>query len=295
MPISYKGVAVRPRSLFFLISATLNAVHNNQVFNSTKVLLAGDFIEATRFKKRFDWSEQDVEKNKNFSIYRSRTTLKRLINMNAGKWYDEENKRFFLPQFVTFTFAFNEVEVSAANAEFVLFIKRLNRALGYKKSVLKYSAVVEFQDRGAVHYHVLFYNMPFVEHNIQFFRRVWTWGNVMPKSVWNIADLGSYLTKYMVKGFDDQRLFGKKRYWNSRFLKKPVLYTEDDPECFAILEQCRWKKPFYEFENENIKYQSYWFGNSLFKGFKVPHYKPRGYVSVPVYKSGLTVKQKGLF
>ena len=270
MPI-WKRCAPEGRSLFFLISNTLNtAVKQHQVFNTTKVLIAGDFVEATFFKRRFDWSDSDPEAGKAFSLLRSRTTLKRLINMNAGKWYDDTNKRYFLPQFITFTFAFNEVLVSAANREFMFFIKRLNRALGCRKSVLKYSAVIEFQARGAIHYHVLFYNMPFIEHHIQFFRDIWTWGQVMPKSVYNVADLGSYLTKYMVKGFDDPRLFGKKRYWNSRGLRKPIVFLDDDFRTFDILDYFHWRDPFYNFENENMIYKTWWLGSPACKSFRVP-------------------------
>jgi hypothetical protein len=245
-------------------------INKKRGFNSTKVLISGDIIEAFFYKKRFEYADRTSEQNKAFSLWRSRTTLKRLVNMNAGKWYDFERKRWFLPQFVTLTFASNQVDVKAANYEYLLFIKKLNTAFGFKRATLKYSAVIEFQDRGSIHYHVIFYNLPYIEHHIRFLKQVWSWGNVMPKSLYNIADIGNYLTKYMQKGFDDARLFNKKRYWNSRKLLKPQVFTDFDAYTFDVLEELRLKPFFSDFEDEHMIYKAWWLKHPKNKGVKMP-------------------------
>ncbi|WP_452176556.1 rolling circle replication-associated protein, partial [Kordiimonas lipolytica] len=53
-------------------------------------------------------------------------------------------------------------DVKESNYNFKKFIQRLNYKMDLK---LKYSCVVEFQKRGAVHYHLLAYNLPFIENS----------------------------------------------------------------------------------------------------------------------------------
>jgi hypothetical protein len=230
------------------------------MFNQTKVIISGDMLEAFYYKKRFDFREFNLEQNKVFSLWRSRSTLKRIINCNAGKWYDEKNKKYYLPQFFTPTFVHNIKNINDANNEFSLFIKRVNYEIfKTKKSTLKYSTVIEFQKRGAIHYHSIFYNLPYIEHHIQTMTKIWSWGNVHMASVYDVGDIGNYLTKYMVKGFDDDRLFGKKRYFNSRGLNKPIVYTEEyGPKVFDLLEQIPQKLAFTEFITDEMVYRAWW-------------------------------------
>ena len=77
--------------------------------------------------------------------------------------------------FLTLTFSDNITNISYAFREFSKYIQRLNYALGFN---LKYVAVPQFQERGAVHFHVILFNFPFISgFNVyDFFRDTWGLG-----------------------------------------------------------------------------------------------------------------------
>lgn len=75
----------------------------------------------------------------------------------------DEGGKVFIPIFIILTFAENITNTETANYEFTKFIQRFNYEIIHKKSYLQYSVVIEFQKRGAIHYHVVFYNLPFVK------------------------------------------------------------------------------------------------------------------------------------
>jgi hypothetical protein len=49
----------------------------------------------------------------------------------------------------------------------------------------------------------------------------WKNGFIKFKSIYNIENLGSYMCKYLSKDMTDARLFGKKKYFNSKKLNQP--------------------------------------------------------------------------
>src|SRR5690625_6245854 len=96
------------------------------------------------------------KQNLQYSLSRTIRNLRRTINANVGQWGD------YFPKFMTLTFKQNIKDHKTANDEFKKFIQRLNyRVTGQKRAVLKYTAVVERQRREAIHYHVIFYNLPY--------------------------------------------------------------------------------------------------------------------------------------
>ena len=115
-------------------------------------------------------------------------------------------------------------DLQLANYEFLKFVKRWQYKLGYK---LQYSVVVEFQKRGAVHYHSIFYNIPH-KVNLNDLRAVWGLGSVNVKRINHVDNVGAYMVKYMSKNSDDERLKGQKMYFNSRGLKKPEIIMDCD-------------------------------------------------------------------
>lgn len=157
------------------------------------------------------------------SSSRARTRLRRIINSNARNWFDQNN-RPFVPKFVTLTFAEEIKDVAEANYLFTKFIKRLNYELlknNYQKAL--YSVVIEFQERDVIHYHVLFYTLPYMSSLYDFIAERWNNGHTLTKAVHNVQNLGRYMTKYMTKDIDDPRLLGKKRHFSSRGVKKPII------------------------------------------------------------------------
>lgn len=136
---------------------------------------------------------------------RARNKIRRLINAN----FDENSL------FVTLTFAENVQDVAWANKQFQNFIKKMKR----RQADFGYVAVIEFQKRGAVHYHMLCnlkleWDSPeqLKSHERHFGEEVWGHGFV-DIGYKQTDNAGAYLIKYMTKDNNDIRLKGKKRYF----------------------------------------------------------------------------------
>lgn len=200
---------------------------------------------------------EQQEKNRELVLMRARRDLRRIVNANVNQ-YGVSSK------FVTLTFAENMKDIDIANKEFRRFIKRLNyRIYGRKCSQLKYSAVIEFQRRGAVHYHVIFYNLPYVKAEV--IEEVWGNGFIKINKIDDIDNVGAYICKYLTKVNADSRLKGRKCYFNSRGLKKPVQVYFDDDDLGDIKKTLPDGAMTYksEFNNEylgKIEYEQYHLG-----------------------------------
>lgn len=165
-------------------------------------------------------TKEQKQRSREKSMQRARSKLRRLVNANAWKWR-RQNNSIYTPKFVTFTFTDNVQDTKIANGIFSRFIKRLNyyESNGTKTSFLKYVVVTEFQGRGAIHYHVIFFNLEYIWGDD--LRAIWREGIVHIRNIDNVSNAGAYVCKYMYKGFEDARLDGKKRYFPSRELFKP--------------------------------------------------------------------------
>lgn len=207
------------------------------MFTKSKITIAGNIIETYDFENEI-WhgplpqqkrlSRGNTTRSKNgtrteSSFFRAKGTVKRLINANL----DQCDGGKFRPRFITFTFKENITKVKEANAKFTKFIRKFNYSLKLEKSHLKYISVIEFQKRGAVHYHTLFFNLPFIPHLYDNLRKLWGHGSVNSKKIDKVKNLGSYVCKYMTKNINDKRLYGQKCYFASMNLKKPrTIYNE---------------------------------------------------------------------
>ena len=210
--------------------------------SSYKIVISGQIVEAMQFahpvgyslvssrrqtpyRKRRSLEEQEITES---SLSRTRNRLVRLINANSRMW--KLNEQIIQPQFLTYTFHENIQNVSLANHHFTNYIKRLNyHSFNTKQSVAKYTVVPEFQERGAVHYHAVFFNLPLInarhEYRTGEFASVWEHGFIKKKNVTNVPNVGLYMTKYMTKDATDRRLVGRKKYFSSRGLHKPEVVT----------------------------------------------------------------------
>ena len=184
------------------------------------------------------------------SINRTRTELRRLINSNPQ-----------LNKFLTLTFADNVTDIKISNSIFNQFIKRLT----YKYSQLEYVAVIEFQKRGAIHYHLLC-SLPFIHSKL--LEEIWCQGFIKIKRINHIDNLGAYLSKYLGKEIDE-RTFGKKKFFRSQKLKQPKEITGYKAEQFidkylssAVL---IFEKTFYSEWTGEIKYSSFILNNQIDK------------------------------
>lgn len=196
-----------------------------------------------------EWIYENEEKNKNRSdsLQKARKRLRREINANVGQW-EEETK------FITLTYAENMQDLKSSNYNFKKFIQRLNYQLDIK---LKYSCVVEFQKRGAIHYHLLAYNLPYIENSE--LAKIWSHGFVKINNIDNVDNVGAYVTKYMTKDNDDPRLVEQKCHFSSRGLKKSQEAVIDEKEIETLKESLKAYKVYEaEFDTDylgRIEYQ----------------------------------------
>jgi hypothetical protein len=136
------------------------------------------------------------------SVTRTRNEIRRLINSNPD-----------FSKFYTLTFAENITDVKITNKHFSKFIMRME----YRYEKFKYIAIIEFQKRGAVHYHFLC-NLPFIDWKE--IETIWGFGFIKVKKADTVTNMGAYFCKYLNKDMTDKRLFNKKKYFCSRNLDR---------------------------------------------------------------------------
>lgn len=234
-----------------------------------KVIISGDIVEIYEYEIGYlkgyklkessggrikDYESQDYQENREKVLKRAKRDLRRLINANVGMYGKQ-----YTTKFLTLTFGDNVTDLEQANYEFEKFKKRLNYLIWKtKKAKLKYSVVIEFQKRGAIHYHMLIYNMPFVKQKI--IEETWGNGYVWINKIDEVDNVGAYVAEYLGdssksqgKEKEDSRLKGKKSYFNSRGLFKPVEVTDK-----KIVDELADSLPFNKlrysntFENEHL-------------------------------------------
>lgn len=188
-----------------------------------------DRRKSAKFRQALDLTPEEIKEkktvNRKLSMLRAKKNLTRLINSNIYQYF-KPNGKPYPPVFLTLTFKEDIRDQKTANELFSLFIKRLNYEVTHSKiNTLKYSVVVEFQDKtrnGVIHYHVIFYNLPFIKTDT--LSEIWNHGFLKINEVNKSKSISNYVTKYMSKNFEDDRLDGHKRYFSSRGLIKPKTY-----------------------------------------------------------------------
>lgn len=216
-----------------------------------KVFISGSIIEIYEYQgyicgkggRMEKTTGEQEEKNYKSRVIQRRNMVRRLACSNFN---NQEVK------FVTLTFKENKTNVQECNNEFKKFIKRLK--YNFNLQDIKYLAVIEFQKRGAIHYHCLM-NIPY----ISFLELQSTWGNgfIHIEDVTKVDNLGAYLVKYMTKENADDRLMGEKGYLTSRNLIRPIEVSDKDLKAYKIFERNHLEKldikkctPVYETDYE---------------------------------------------
>ena len=171
-------------------------------------------LDIQEYKEEKNASEHyDALKRKQKHYENMRWVLARIIDCN----FDDKTK------FMTLTFKENIDDVAYTNYEFNKFIKRLNFYLyNSKKQQLKYLAVWERQKRGAIHYHVIFFDFPYIKHEI--LQKVWGHGfiKINKIDVDSKDNRGRYVSKYFSKNIDE-RDYKQKAFFKSQNLKMPQI------------------------------------------------------------------------
>lgn len=231
---------------------------------TSKYVISGNIIEVYEYGNGYlkDYKENkgsgrkkgvksvEYEDNRAKVLQRAKKTLRRRINANAND----------LNKFVTLTFKENEKDLDYCNYEFKKFIERLKYWCEKKDIIFKYVVVVEFQKRGAVHYHMLC-NLPYIR--FKELHEIWGNGFVKINRIDRVDNVGAYVVKYMEKDMSDKRLEGRRSFFSSRNLRKPLEITKkEEVQTLASSPLLKDKKPVYqtEFDNEylgSVTYKQY--------------------------------------
>jgi hypothetical protein len=171
------------------------------------------------------------------SARRAKRMIKRLIYSNSFKWLKDKGKPY-LPITLTLTFEENIQDLKQANYEFTKFIRRLNYETNgiegkeLKQSNIKYLAVFELQKRGAIHYHAIFFNMPYINNIYDRMRDIWGQGRIMVggkeknfnkiKNQTQLKKIIDYFIKYIQKSIFENSFPNQKKYITSKGLIKPM-------------------------------------------------------------------------
>lgn len=190
---------------------------------------------------------------------RAYVAFRRIVLANLG--------RADPPVLASFTYRENMADLQRGRKDFNTFTRALKSTFGGQ---VRYIAVCEFQERGAVHFHSLIWGLPFGtvknERSTRLVATLWSQGFADLVSTDGDEKLGSYLAKYFGKTFTDPRLLGKKSYITSRNIRRPHIdkdailakyfHPENDPNLSTSLLE------------EEREYETMYFGRANFKKYK---------------------------
>jgi hypothetical protein len=192
------------------------------------------------------------------NLFRARSNIRSLILCNCLS---------YLPIFITLTFSEEITDIQYASREFSKFVQRLNYNFQFK---LSYVAVPEIQKKrevkfgvGVWHFHALCFNLPYIPNLKQRLESLWGHGFTNYRTTWNDpVHVANYLAKYLTKENFEIRLFGRRRYYPSRNLKRPQkIFHESATTYFSenILSQLPLSKKIRSFPEwfQEITYEKY--------------------------------------
>ncbi len=198
----------------------------------------------------------DEERSLAVSINYTKKQLRRKVYANIKRW-PEPNGKVTNPTFLTTTFKENISDLVQANEFFTNFMKRFNYYVtDDKEAFIKYIAVPEFQKRGAVHYHCIFFNLPYIPK--EKIEETWSHGFIKVEQIKELAGSVEYLLKYMKKDLARMIPKGKKRYLASRGLHN---YVEARGGDLFMLELSEMKGLLDEVQIHNYSYTGEWCGD----------------------------------
>jgi len=165
-------------------------------------------------KKRVQQNEFVKFNKREDNVKQAKINFRRLVEAN----FQSEN-----PILLTLTHKENMDDISIGYKNLRMFIQALRYRYG---KIFKYIAVPEFQSRGAIHFHTLFWNLPShitpeQERKDRILQKIWGHGFIDLVETDGHEKLSGYLAKYLGKTFVDMRLKNQKAYVASRNIKRP--------------------------------------------------------------------------
>jgi len=195
----------------------------------TKIVQSGNTFEIYRYEK-----EPPIPNRKGTQRPRDR---QRRTNRRTGLNIERTRKNFIrivrsnltgteCPSLITLTMR-NIVSIRLAYSCLHSFNLRLRKQFG---EGFRYVAVPEFQKRGAVHFHILYWGLADEiiqnERSNRTIQNLWALGYVDCLPTDGSGKLAGYLAKYMSKSMQDDRLAGQKAYSCSRNIMRPMSYSD---------------------------------------------------------------------
>ena len=226
--------------------------------NFEDVYEQGKAYKNNSFQSSFRSSE-DIQKYN--EIIRKRR-FRRLVDSNVNV-YSKQQNLFYPPILQTLTYNQQQEDIQKSKEDLNLFIKRLNYNLD--NSGLKYLAVPELTKIGRIHFHTLFFNLPFVSGRD--LARCWGKGFIDVRRIDRVRSMGRYMTKYLLKG-SGGLLYKKKSYLSSKDLKKPI--TIFNQELAEGLEK---RLSDSRIISKKL-YRSFWQGQTEYTCYNLPELLP---------------------
>lgn len=232
-----------------------------------KYVIAGQYVEVYKYQTEkvirrqtsnnlLGWNKDTVkdEVKEQQSYLNAKSHVRRLVNANFVK--DRSS-------FLTLTYAENMQDLAKAKQDFLLFIKRLNWSF-YKvrTNKLKYLAVYEFQKRGAIHFHIILFDVDKVL--ITKLRKLWKYGFVKINQLKNCDNVGAYISKYFTK--DTNRQKNQKLFYRSFNLAVPSFFggsheAVDKKMDILGLNELRFAKDYKDYYGSLVQYRQWKFLN----------------------------------
>lgn len=216
-----------------------------------KTITSGDRIEVYKYSKAFMKGHEgknkvgrkgkgvaNKKKNRREVLNRARNKIIRLVNCNPD-----------LKTFISLTYKENMQDLKASKEHLNEMIKKLQK----EQENFKYLYVLEFQSRGAIHFHMLC-NLPVIVKTAksnyikpegqrlleqQFHRDYWEYGwvDIRDLDQEGNTNVGLYVSVYLVEDLFDIDLQGSKCYGYSRNLNRPIEHNEyTDQKHYEIVQ-----------------------------------------------------------
>lgn len=176
-----------------------------QMLRDIRWVLENDLEFKENYTKNLQ-SQKYQDERSDRSIRRTRKNIQDILNANL------DDKSYF----VTLTFAENLQDYEKANSRFHYFIRIKNKDI-------KYLVVKEHQKRGAIHFHLIVFDIE--KETLNKLTKSWSYGfwyvkKINDKYSYSIAN---YMTEYFSKEKNQLVKANKKIFSKSRNLKKPLI------------------------------------------------------------------------
>jgi len=218
---------------------------------NVKVVRSGSILEVYQYQEKVYYNYEgferiDAEKTKPIdwqgknekNLSRARQNIRRLIWCNRNEY----------SKFLTLTYKDNMQDLNKFYADWHVFIQGMKRK-GY---MLKYLYVLEYQERGAIHAHVIIFNNEYIPWRVvkECWERFEERGEKI-NSIKDVNNLGAYVCKYLTKNTIAE--YNSKSYHTSRGLKRPIERKITAEESEVLIEQLfRGNKVIYQTEYDVV-------------------------------------------